>query len=309
MVENEKWFNCNWKRVTWHCQSRLILCLGRWVACTWRHHPISTAKVGPCKTLARVSKHQRKMRVRLIWFWNQTCSLLIFFFARKRASGSTIGWPLSHMSCYNGATVTCLCFYHGFFSGGFQQHRNTSSVRLGRLPIFWWFVFLLGEGRQTHTTCMQLQGNSQATFTEPEWWLFYRNQMPVVAAWIYMSTRLLTSWWNKISINFNSLSCMFPTISWSIWLGSSHWRDKKKYGHALHHPIFLTLDQVLPLSFPREGGMSRWLVGRQENVLGLQVGVGHLAARKGGGHITSVIAALDWSIVKDQSMPINNLAC
>ena len=78
MAAEKKWWKMDQlkrKRVTWHCQSRLILCLGRRVACTWRH-PISTANVGPCKRLARVSKHQRKMRVTLIWFWNQTCSLL-----------------------------------------------------------------------------------------------------------------------------------------------------------------------------------------------------------------------------------------
>ena len=113
-----KWklvFNWNWKRVTWHCQSRLILCLGRRVACTWRH-PISTAKVGPCKTLARVSKHQRKMRVTLIWFWNQTCSLFIFFLRPQTSKlFHNRVTPFSHMSWYNGATRTCLCFYHGVF--------------------------------------------------------------------------------------------------------------------------------------------------------------------------------------------------
>ena len=125
MAAEKKWWKMGQltrKRVTWHCQSRLILCLGRRVACTWRH-PVSTANVGPCKRLARVSKHQRKMRVTLIWFWNQTCSLLYLFFAHKRASYSTIGQPciLSHMSWYNGATIARLCVYHGVSVAAFSN--------------------------------------------------------------------------------------------------------------------------------------------------------------------------------------------
>ena len=79
----------------------------------------------------------------------------------------------------------------------------------------------------------------------------------------------------------------------SGWV-TSHWCDKKNC-QTLHDPISFKilqlLDQVLPRSFPREVATSRRRVGRQENVLGLQVGVGHLAARKGGGHITSGICA------------------
>lgn len=296
-----KWklvFNWNWKRVTWHCQSRLILCLGRRVACTWRH-PISTAKVGPCKTLARVSKHQRKMRVTLIWFWNQTCSLFIFFLRPQTSKlFHNRVTPFSHMSWYNGATRTCLCFYHGVFLwwlSATSEHvlcKTRTSTRCHFLMI----CFSPG-GRQTDTYNMHAVTRQQSSYIHWTGMVIFLSEPNACSSCLNLCPH---NCWQVDETKSPSTSthchaCFQPFREASGWVPHTG-ATRKKYGHAFHHPIFLTilqpLDQVLPRSFPREGGMSRRLVG-QENVLGLQVGVGHLAARKRGMG-TSPVSSQRW---------------
>lgn len=201
------------------------------------------------------------------------------------------------MSWYNGATRTCQCFYHGVFLwwlSATSEHilfKTRTSTRCHFLMI----CFSPG-GRQTDTYNMHAVTRQQSSYIHWTGMVTFLSEPNACSSClnVYVHTtadKLMKQSLHQLQLIVVHVPTTTPYTIPFFWRFCSHWT---RSCHAASRGKVACLGGLLAAKRIFSGFRSVWVIWQHE---------------KGDGHITSVIAALDSSIVKDRSMPINNLAC